>query len=117
MLTFSNKWFLSKIVTVIWRMYKLFLSSLVIFVMLFSCSDEKDKTTSVYLDCTGAYIRVEDKDYHVCNPDKLTGYEHGAKVNVKFERIRGCPSEDDRVVCRLYHENEGWVNVIEVEPA
>ena len=50
--------------------------------LLSMCACEKNcKSMLVVRDCTGTYLRVADKDYHVCNTEKLAKYSNGETVN------------------------------------
>ncbi|MBW8360940.1 MAG: hypothetical protein K0M56_01995 [Kaistella sp.] len=70
---------------------------------------------TVVRDCTGTYLRVDTKDYLVCNNAILKNYKEGAKVTVKFAKTDSCPEFDGKAVCMMYHENEGTVRISEVK--
>jgi len=88
---------------------KRFLLLLIVLIGIISCS-KVNKNATIIKDCTGSYIRFADKDYHICNGDKVDGLDSGTKVMVSFKKISSC-SEGFFIVCRLYHENEGWVKI------
>lgn len=68
---------------------------------------------TVIKDCTGSYLRYNDKDYHICNIENVDIYNNGTKVTASFKKIKECSRID--VVCRMYHANEGLINVIKIK--
>lgn len=68
---------------------------------------------TVIKDCTGSYLRFNGKDYQICNIEIVEGFESGVEVEASFERIEDC--KNNWVVCFMLHENEGWINVTEIE--
>ena len=85
--------------------------SLVIMVVISSCSSIKNTEVTVVRDCTGTYVRSNEKDYHVCNLDVVKDVADGATVKLDFKKVSACPAMDSTIVCMMYHENEGWVEV------
>jgi hypothetical protein len=57
--------------------------------MAFSCRKEPEQMT-VLRDCTGVYLRLDNKDYHVCNPEKVSSFPDGAVVTASFKRVNEC---------------------------
>ena len=80
-----------------------------------ACTKISDDSMKVVRDCTGTYLRFEGKDYHVCNLDKLSGFSDGQTVKASFKQVKKCnyKSQPD-VVCMMYHENEGWIQILKV---
>ncbi|MBW8359165.1 MAG: hypothetical protein K0M63_05095 [Weeksellaceae bacterium] len=70
---------------------------------------------TVTRDCTGTYLRVEGKDYLVCNAAILKNQKEGATVTAKFAKTDSCPEFDGQVVCMMYHENKGTIRISEVK--
>jgi hypothetical protein len=70
---------------------------------------EPSSTMTIVRDCTGTYLRLDGKDYHVCNTEKTGIYPPGARVNASIKKISTCSALSDEPVCKLYHANEGWV--------
>jgi len=68
---------------------------------------------TVERDCTGTYLRLNGKDYHVCNLEKVSEFPDGVSVKAAFERIDICTGSamDDAIVCDMLHQNEGWIEV------
>lgn len=58
----------------------------------------------VIKDCTGTYLRLNDKDYPVCNEDKLDKFADGTSVDASFVSDDKCISE--RMHCSTVHEHE-----------
>jgi len=84
------------------------------FTLIFSTSCSKYENMVVVKDCTGSYLRFNEKDYHICNIKLVDSYENGAEVKASFEKIDNCP-EGDGVVCMMLHENEGWINITKIK--
>lgn len=89
-------------------------TSLLLLILLISCSKVNDRNMIVIKDCTGSYLRFNEKDYHVCNIEMLEIYDNGIEVKASFKKIDDCPSNDE-VVCEMLHANEGWINVTKIE--
>jgi hypothetical protein len=84
--------------------------------VLSSCSTVSGIEAVVVRDCTGTYVRVEGKDHLVCNRDKLKAFETGDTVRVRFKKTTYCQELKDEIVCMMYHEHEGMVKLIKVNP-
>jgi hypothetical protein len=83
---------------------------------LMSCKKESGKKMTVVKDCTGSYLRVDGKDYQVCNLEKTNPFPNGAAVTVSFKNISKCTgSAADQIVCMMYHESEGWIEVVSIK--
>ena len=88
----------------------------IIAVTLASCKKERNKTVTVIKDCTGAYLRDNGKDFHVCNPEKVASFENGSEVISNYKKLKVCNgSAKDDIVCEMLHINEGWVEVEKIE--
>jgi len=95
-------------------MKKIFSISLI--VLFSACGKEKLQKMAVVRDCTGTYLRYDEKDYHVCNASMLATFEDGEKIKAKYRSIALCDDySSTHVVCEMYHDNEGWVEVIEIK--
>jgi hypothetical protein len=70
------------------------------------------KNATVLKDCTGTYLRVDDKDYHVCNIEKTSAFTNGASVSVSFKKIEECNgSAAQQIVCEMLRLNDGWIEI------
>jgi hypothetical protein len=76
---------------------------------LFSWKRETNKPMTLIKDCTGTYLRMDGKDFKVCNIGKLIFFSAGTTVNSTFKKIDNCKRLEDRVVCKMLHPNEGWI--------
>lgn len=94
------------------------LSALVIAtIMLTSCATTKYSGDSMKIvrDCTGTYLRFNEKDYQVCNLGKVASFADGQNVKATFKKIKVCTDKSQpEAVCMMYHQNEGWVEVIKI---
>ena len=95
-------------------MKKTLLAAAALVTLAVSCKkqDSDMQTVTVVRDCTGTYLRYQEKDYQVCNLEKLNSYADGAVVLANFRKISQCTgSANDAVVCYMLHPNEGWIEV------
>ncbi|MGB0932777.1 MAG: hypothetical protein ACPGU5_00750 [Lishizhenia sp.] len=88
---------------------------LIVCTLLFACDKSKKKTGTVTRDCTGTYVTIIDKDYRVCNLEVLSNYEIGSSVLIEYTEISECQIQDSLIVCAMYHENEGWIEITDVK--
>lgn len=80
-----------------------------------SCTKNDTVKARVVRDCSGTYLRMNDKDYQVCNLSKVDPFADQAIVSVYYRRLSQCTGEASQVpVCYLLHKNEGWIEVIEI---
>ena len=83
-------------------------------VLFASCTKVINQEMMVVKDCTGSYLRLNEKDYHICNIDIVDDIEDGSVVRASFIKIDNC-SESDEVICMMYHANEGWIEVTNIK--
>ena len=76
--------------------------------------EEPSAPMTIIRDCTGTYLRDGGKDYNVCNLEAVSAYPNGTKVTARYRKIPVCSDANDRIVCYMLHENEGWVEVLSV---
>jgi hypothetical protein len=79
-----------------------------------SCNKKQAQRMTVVRDCTGVYMRLDDKDYKVCNVATTDNYPTGATVKVSFKTIANCDG-DTNLTCELYHPSEGWIKIVHIE--
>lgn len=94
-------------------MKKLFL--LLSLSVIFSLSACKSNSTTsdlalVVSDCTGVYLRMDGLDYRVCNSEELKD-KKGKRVKVSYKKIESCNADKNKVVCMMYHKNEGLIKI------
>lgn len=77
-----------------------------------SCVKNGTQEIIVIRDCTGTYLRLKEKDYQVCNLEKLASFHDGATITVSFKKIDVCKGSASKTInCYMLHENEGWIEV------
>jgi hypothetical protein len=92
------------------------IATTVSFLILFSCKKEINRTVTVVRDCTGTYLRLDEKDYHVCNLEMVSSFADGTTVTATFKKLKECNgSAKDQFVCYMLHENEGWIEVDKIK--
>jgi hypothetical protein len=80
-----------------------------------SCKVQEDKST-VSRDCTGTYLRINSRDYHICNPEVIATVTAGKEVTARYIKLKACNgSAKDGMICMMYHENEGWIEVKKIK--
>jgi exopolysaccharide biosynthesis protein len=90
---------------------------LIMFAIVFSLSSCEKLTNvevTVIKDCTGSYLRYEGKDFHICNYETVKNIENETIIKASFKKVEKCNS-DTLAVCMMYHENEGWIEVLEIK--
>ena len=95
-------------------MKSFFLLTLTILI-LSSCTKQNQEAT-VIIDCTGTYLRVKQKDYHVCNDHLIEAYNDGDVITGSFKSLGKdyqCEYAPE-IVCEMYHENEGWIEITKI---
>ncbi|WP_113639412.1 hypothetical protein [Nubsella zeaxanthinifaciens] len=71
------------------KLFFLFLTSSIIF--LSSCSkDFLQVNAIVEKNCTGSYLKIENKYYYVCNQSIISSYTSGQAISVSYEVLEGC---------------------------
>jgi len=97
--------------------YKLryILAAAFILIIISSCSEINNRDMTVVKDCTGSYLRFNNKDYHICNYEIVDEFDDETEVKASFNKIETCPNIYDLVVCEMYHKNEGLINVTKIE--
>lgn len=91
-----------------------FIVSIALVLFLSSC-DKLETQAIVVKDCTGTYLRINQKDYMVCNYEVLQNHSNGAEIRVDFKTAESCFHLIDLVVCEMYHENEGLIQVTKIK--
>jgi hypothetical protein len=87
-------------------------------IFIFSCTAVHDRlqTGTIVRDCTGTYVRVaENEDYLVCNADILATKNEGEKVSVVYDYTKECKERDGKIMCMMYHENKGMIQIKSVK--
>jgi len=87
--------------------------SLLSLLVLLSCSKKEDNAT-VIKDCTGAYIRIDSKDYFICNDEMVANFENETKVYVEYDKVEQCDQTDD-VICLMLHLSEDTIELTKIK--
>ncbi len=82
---------------------------------LFSCNKEECKSMKVVRDCSGTYLQIDGKDFHVCNEEKLSSFSSGTNVTASFKTIDNCKALAEKCVCKIGHKSYGWVEVVDLK--
>ena len=77
--------------------------------LVWGCGKEDWKNAVLVRDCTGSYIRLEDKEFLICNQKKVSFIETGTKIEVVISQVSECTQEG--IVCMMLHEHDGFVKV------
>lgn len=71
---------------------------------------------TVVTNCTGIYLRIEDKTYKVCNIEIMTSFEHGQTVKATYKKIADCDGPGGKPSsCYLYYAYESYIEVKRIE--
>ena len=82
--------------------------------LLASCGKVK-RNAEIDRDCTGTYLRLNNRDYMICNPEMVNSYADGSPIKVKYNTISECaPSDPNIIVCEMYHKYFGHVEITEI---
>jgi len=88
----------------------------VFLVALISCNKERNQSATVIKDCTGTYLRIDSKDYHVCNVEATESFVSEQSIIVTYTKIEGCNNPNSKPTeCKLLHINEGWIKVKKIK--
>ncbi|MCI5059378.1 MAG: hypothetical protein MRY83_24915 [Flavobacteriales bacterium] len=79
-----------------------------------ACKKEKNVSSEVIRDCTGTYLRLDEKDYKVCNIDILEGYESETNIIATFKKTNNC-DDPEVAVCLLYHPFEHYIKIQSIQ--
>jgi len=86
--------------------------TLLLTLTFFSCKKEGTQNATVIKDCTGTYLRLEGKDYKVCNIEKTSSLENGINISVTFKKLIECNgSGNSGQICDLYHQFDSWIEI------
>lgn len=88
---------------------RLYLIFPIIALTLMGCT-KMNTSAEVIKDCTGVYLRIDGKDYLVCNDDVLSGKEDNEMVKVRYEIINEC-DQPPELQCYMAHDYEGVIEV------
>lgn len=85
-------------------------------IMVSACNKSKGPNATVIRECAGVFLKIDGKDYNVCNSDKLKRYPAGARIHVGYNHISECANPDyDAPLCLVGYPSEGWIEITEVK--
>jgi len=88
----------------------LFTSSLFV---LSSCSKDFISVDAIVeKNCTGTYLKINDKFSYVCNQEILASYTNGQAINLSYKTLEGCSKAPNS--CNLNFSYDGTVEVKEI---
>ena len=89
------------------------LALLICSVLFFACNKSTtNNTVRIVKDCTGTYLQLSGKDYHVCNTEYTDSFNNGDTVQVSWVKINTCTGTASKaIVCMMLHPSEAWVEI------
>lgn len=94
-------------------MKSLFFAALFLLALLFSCEKSGKNGAIIIKNCTGTYLRISDKEYKVCNHQKLAEYNHGISITATYKRLKKC--NDPATYCMMAYPNDGFIKVVSIK--
>ena len=91
------------------------LASLLVIILLISACGKITRNGKIVRDCTGTYLKLNNKDYLICNPAIASSFADGSQVQVKFQHVSDCPNDPNQVMCELYHHRYGFVQITKIK--
>ncbi|MFK7784654.1 MAG: hypothetical protein AB8B56_06055 [Crocinitomicaceae bacterium] len=82
--------------------------------LLASCG-KFTRNAEIDRDCTGTYLRLNNRDYLICNPTSVSSYADGSSIKVKYQTVYDCNTDPNQSICELYHKHYGTVEITDVE--
>ena len=70
---------------------------------------------TIIKNCTGNYLRYEDKDYRICNGDVVNKLGDGMSAKAAFNVTTTCTNPKPEIVCAMAYLYEGVVIVTYIE--
>lgn len=67
----------------------------------------------VHRNCTGTYIKFDERFYRVGNKDILQDFQSGEMVEVSFRTCNDCFDEDE-IICMMAMEYESVIEILSV---
>lgn len=86
------------------------------FFILSSCSkDFLQVNATVEKNCTGTYLKIDQKFYYVCNKEKIDSYTQGQSISVEYEVLEGCKSMET-AVCTMAFNYDAIIEIKKILP-
>ena len=97
-------------------MKKIFSILIIISILITSACNKEKNTAQVVRDCTGTYLRIDNKDYQVCNLEKVEMIADDEIVTATYKKIDVCNgTANGASICFSLHANEGWIEVVKIK--
>lgn len=85
-------------------------------ITIISCEKERNQAAIIIRDCTGTYLRIDSKDYQVCNTGETENFAAEESVIATFKRINECKDPNySPAACDMLHLNEGWIEIQKIK--
>jgi hypothetical protein len=82
-------------------------------IFLISCTKNKFNQAEVVKNCTGNYLKMNNKIYAACNADELDKYSNGTTISVKYKKIKECSHESqNQYVCFMAFNYDSFIELI-----
>jgi hypothetical protein len=90
----------------------LYITTASVMLTAFGCKKELHKTAEIIRGCTGTYLRIDGKNYKVCNLEKVASFTNGTTVEASFKKISGCKGSGNfPVTCYMGYDFDSWIEV------
>ncbi len=80
--------------------------------LLSACSkDFLSVDATVEKNCTGTYLKIDNKFSYVCNAEILASYANGQAISISYKSLEGCSSIGNTVCAMAF----SYDNIIEIK--
>lgn len=70
---------------------------------------------TVIKDCTGSYLRYDQKEYLICNVETVEGIQSNTKVEVSYTLLDSCSALNDIESCYMLHKYESIIKITKIK--
>jgi hypothetical protein len=85
-------------------------------IVIAACRGGKYTLAEITINCTGTYLAINGKYYHVCNVDKLGNKANRDVVKVIYNRISQChDASANNPVCFMNFASSGWIEIEKIK--
>jgi len=88
--------------------------SILFLTTLVSCHKETKNNATIVKDCTGDYIRIDSKDYFICNDEMAINFKNNTQVYVEYNTVDKCDQPND-AICLMLHLSEGAIKITKIK--
>lgn len=91
------------------------MKALVVLTLFLVCSVSCEKkveyiSATVVRDCSGTYVRMDGKEYFVCNPEKIASAVDGAEVQFTYVSCDACTDRQEH--CLIARPYESCITLV-----